>query len=143
MSGLPITLYVPGIPAPQGSKRVMRGRIVEQSKYVKPWRQRIAQACLDADIAMLRVDIPVRVVLQFTIARPASHFRANGDLKPSAPTHPTGRGGDLDKLARAVHDALDTDAAVINNDSLIVSSRLDKRYGDVPGVAITISEVKP
>ena len=42
----PVDFFVPGVPAPQGSKlAVTRGRkvvLIEMSKRVKPWRQAVA-----------------------------------------------------------------------------------------------------
>lgn len=143
MSRLPIELFVDGFPAPQGSKRhVGGGRYVEDSKYVKPWRDTIHRACEDQGIGDLHLAGPLRVSLIFSLPRPKAHLRANGALRPDAPTYPTGK-PDIDKLARAVHDALATDAHVIADDSHIVKSRLEKRYGTVPGVLIVIDGVKP
>ena len=138
---LPITLWVPGTPAPQGSKRhVGNGRMVESSATLKPWRATIAAACHEAGIAGLRLDLPLYVSLRFAITRPASHYGRRG-LLPSAPVFPQ-RKPDLDKLARAVHDALATDANVIADDARIVTLKAHKHYADTPGVHITISEVK-
>lgn len=145
MSSLPITLFVPGICAPQGSKRgFARGNrvtLVESSPLVKPWRATIAAACHEAGIAGLRLDMPLYVSLRFAITRPKSHYRKDGTLKSSAPAFPTVK-PDSDKLARAVHDALATDAAVIFDDSRIVTSKQHKHYADFPGVCIYIAEVK-
>lgn len=141
MSSLPITLFVDGIPAPQGSKRhVGRGRMVESSKYVKPWRATIAAACHEAGIAGLRLDMPLSVSLRFAITRPAGHFGARG-LKPGALAFPVVK-PDVDKLSRAVLDALATDAEVIFDDARVVVLKAGKHYADMPGVCITITEVK-
>lgn len=48
---------------------------------------------------------------------------------------------DLDKLNRAVHDALEQDARILTNDARIVGyyGRPHKRYGDHPGAEIRIA----
>ena len=61
--------------------------------------------------------------------RPKSHFgtgRNAGKLKPSAPKYPAVK-PDVDKLSRAVHDAL-TIANVIDDDSRIVIDHNEKHY---------------
>ena len=139
---LPITLFVPGVAAPQGSKRhVGGGRLVESSTLLKPWRATIAAECHAAGIAGLRLDAPLYVSLRFAITRPASHFGKRG-LLPSAPAYPT-RKPDVDKLARGVLDALATDAAVIADDARVVTLKSFKHFADFPGVCIVIDEVKP
>ena len=138
---LPIVLYVPGVPAPQGSKRhVGRGILVESSALLKPWRATIAAACHERDIAGLHLDAPLMVSLMFTVTRPAGHYGKRGLLN-SAPAFPTKK-PDIDKLSRAVLDALATDANVIADDSRVVTLKATKRYADAPGVLITIAEVK-
>jgi len=43
VTSTPITFFVPGKPAPQGSKRhVGRGIMLESSREVGPWRERVA-----------------------------------------------------------------------------------------------------
>ena len=139
---LPITLFVPGVAAPQGSKRhVGGGRLVESSTLLKPWRATIANACHEAGIAGLRLDVPLYVSLRFGITRPAGHFGKRG-LLASAPALPTKK-PDVDKLSRAVLDALATDAAVIADDARVVTLKAFKHFAEYPGVLIVIDEVKP
>ena len=139
---LPITLFVPGVPAPQGSKRhVGRGVLIESSPLVKPWRATVAAACHEAGVAGLRLDAALHVSLRFAITRPGSHFGKRG-LLGSAPAFPH-RKPDIDKLSRSTLDALATDANVIADDARIVTLKASKHYADFPGVLITIAEVKP
>ena len=107
-----LAFEVVGVPAPQGSKDQF-GR--ESSARVKPWRERVHSAALDAlDAAQWPLlpfgDADVALTVSFAFARPASHYgtgRNAETLKPSAPGYPTSRRcGDLDKLLRAVMDAL-------------------------------------
>lgn len=125
-----VAAFVPGDPAPQGSKRhVGRGILVESSKRVQPWRADVRQALLDLGT----LNGPVRVELTFHFARPASHYgtgRNANVLKPSAPKRPTSRRhGDIDKLARATLDAI-VSAGTIADDDLVVDLWASKRYVD-------------
>jgi len=147
----PLTITVCGRPAPQGSKRhAGNGVMVESSKAVKPWREDVKQAGLEATGWGERpcLDGPLRVSMVFTFGRPASHYgtgRTAGRLKPSAPLAPHVY-PDLSKLARATEDAL-TDARVWRDDSRVVEyTRLAKVYigpGTIatPGAVITIEQL--
>ncbi len=148
-----ITVY--GTPAPQGSKRGFVNRktgaviLVESSDKVKPWREAVKYAAIEARDGGLPLSGPVAVSMVFTFARPAGHFgsgRNAGQLRATAPLRPHGR-PDLSKLARSTEDAL-TDARAYEDDSRIVEyRRLAKVYIgsdpdalDAPGVKITIEE---
>jgi Holliday junction resolvase RusA-like endonuclease len=140
-----VTVY--GMPAPQGSKSAKRnqhsGRIqlIESSKYVKPWRDDVVAASLQARGRGWR---PLTGALEaemiFTLTRPKSHFgkgRNRERVLPSAPLLPSGV-PDLSKLARSTEDALTT-AGIYRDDALVVDyRRLRKRYhtdhGRVPDV---------
>ena len=70
-----ITITAYGLPAPQGSKRhVGRGVMVESSKHVKPWREAVKTAAIDARAPMYWVplDEPLAVSMVFTMPKPAS-----------------------------------------------------------------------
>jgi crossover junction endodeoxyribonuclease RusA len=132
MTDFEFTLFVPGRPAPQGSKRhVGGGRLVESSKAVAPWRTSVAwhaaQAWRDAPM-----DGPLRVRLEFVMPRPAS--------APKRSTPPAIRRPDTDKLVRAVFDALS--GVCWRDDSLVVDLHASKRIaeiGEQPGALIEIS----
>jgi crossover junction endodeoxyribonuclease RusA len=70
--------------------------------------------------------IPVHLETEFLFKRPKSHLRTNGKLKPSAPIHCTSRVGDIEKLIRAVADALT--GVAYEDDSQIVSLTSLRRY---------------
>lgn len=124
-----ITFRVDGNPAPQGSKRhVGNGRMIESSKAVEPWRQRIHW------IARHHVQVPivgpVAVALAFVMPRPKSTPKR---------TPPAVKRPDIDKLARAVLDAIT--GPVLIDDSQVVALYADKRIaelGESPGVDIQI-----
>lgn len=154
-----ITFTVRGLPAPQGSKRAFRnkhsGRIqqVESSKRVAPWRSDVrdaAMAALDNEVLGGRPNPgyaltgPVAVELAFRWPRPKGHYgtgRNAGVLKPAAPVWPATL-PDLDKLARAVLDALT--GIVWVDDAQVVDLGLRKRYadGEGPGVTVTVSDLR-
>ncbi len=126
-----IAFFVPGKPAPQGSKRhVGRGILVESSKDVGPWRERIALAAHSHAERLL--DGPVSVGLHFVMPRPKS--------APKRTTPPAIRRPDTDKLARACLDAL-TGICFID-DSQVIDLHATKRLAqldETPGVHITIA----
>lgn len=111
--GLIPTLWVPGVPRPQGSKRAYQRpgqrfpSLVESSPHVATWRGDIRDAVARTyDGRALQG--PVRVSCVFVFARPMSHH-VGGDrdrpLRPSAPFYHT-QDPDLDKLLRSLADAL-------------------------------------
>ncbi|UGU31384.1 RusA family crossover junction endodeoxyribonuclease [Mycolicibacterium smegmatis] len=128
--------FVPGKPAPQGSKRhVGRGILVESSREVGPWRERIALAA-HAAMSQAGLGHPIdkralAVDLGFVMPRPAS--------TPKRSTPPAIRRPDSDKLARAVLDALTH--IVFTDDSAVVDLRARKRLAErdeIPGVHISV-----
>lgn len=125
-----VQFFIAGTPAPQGSKRhVGRGIMVESSQKVRPWREAVKWAVVQAGNPTL--DGPVDLTLRFLLRRPDGHYgtgRNAGTLKASAPARPAVR-PDLDKLARSTLDGL-TDAGVIADDARIVTLHLEKRYTD-------------
>lgn len=134
-----LEFFTAGEPAPQGSKNPWGG---EANKRTKPWREAIAadaQAALAGEPAFPGL---VKAELRFTFARPQAHFgtgRNAARLKDSAPLY-KGSKPDLDKLVRAVGDAL-TQAGVIRDDSKIASIATAKTYGDTPGVRVILHDL--
>ncbi len=128
-------VWVAGVPAPQGSKRHVGGGImVESSKAVGPWRERVARELarmLGEGYAPTRAGVVVNA--RFIFTRPKSHLRKSGEPRPSAPRTPATR-PDLDKLVRAVLDAL-TGVAFVD-DGQVVAINADKEYGNAAGVEL-------
>ena len=140
----PIVFSVKGIAAPQGSKsaipirnkarEIVGTNMVESSKKVGPWRHRIAAA---GEVAMYRYGAKpfkgaVRVHLRFVLPRP----KATPKVTPPA----IKKTGDIDKLARAVLDALT--GPVLVDDCLVVELRCVKRIaepGEEARVVITVA----
>jgi crossover junction endodeoxyribonuclease RusA len=122
-----VAFTVHGEPAPQGSKTT--GRTKAGANYVRednpatgPWRIAVAYA---ATLAMRELDLeplagPLELDVAFVFGRPRSHFgtgRNAGRLKPSAPMFCDKR-PDLDKLVRAIGDAL-TGIAVVDDAAFV------------------------
>lgn len=125
-----VGVMVPGTPVPQGSKRIVptaRGpRLVDTTgERLKAWRRSVADA-----IGWHRppVEGPVFVHLQFWLPVPAKSRHAY-------PVRP-----DLDKLTRAVFDAL-TMSGVIGDDSQVVDVRAGKGWhpGGWTGLGLTVA----
>lgn len=153
MSSLTFTVF--GQPVPQGSNRAFNSRVVASNAHVlKPWRNAIGSAALEHAVLAEHGGFhgPVRVRATFTFRRPRSHYRTGRNahlLRDNAPAYPTSRGcGDLDKLARALGDAL-VDVSVLRDDDQIVEWRLAKRWcGDdgalgVPGADVEVRDLPP
>lgn len=145
-----IGFTVHGLPAAQGSKRHVGGGVmIESSKAVKPWRQDVVAAALDA-IGQWEAEhgapwetftSPVIFSGDFTFVRPKSHYGSGRNataLKASAPDW-VGKKPDLDKILRSTWDALST-AGIWRDDSLAVIDRSSKRFGSTAGVTLTVTE---
>lgn len=138
--------FVPGIPAPQGSKRYAGHRanrygpdptkrlpvLVESSAKVAPWRAVVAQ------VAALKchgiLDGPVSVTVSFVLPRPKS--------LPKRVVHMVKK-PDLDKLVRSTLDALSGVAYVDDNRVTLIIAK--KRYavpGEPTGAWITVESVE-
>ncbi|MEV6879688.1 RusA family crossover junction endodeoxyribonuclease [Amycolatopsis sp. NPDC051128] len=148
-----LTRFIPGSPAPQGSKRarpIYRGKgdtreftgkvaQTESSKAVKPWRSDIRDALTDPHgQPIARFDGPVAVELAFVVKRPVGTPKTRAT--PAAIKKP-----DLDKLVRAVFDAI-TSAGVWTDDSAAIDVHATKRIaelGEPTGCRITIRDTTP
>ena len=134
-----IEFVVPGLAAPQGSKRMVRLRngrtvLIEQSKRLKPWRAVVAYEAGRA-FTGAQVECDVTVSAEFVIERPKSHKTAAGSVKASAPMSP-GK-PDLDKLCRALLDGLT--GVIYRDDSQVIYLNAMKRFGDKSETVVTIS----
>lgn len=141
-----IEITVIGTPAPQGSKKFLgvkagRGILVESSKKVKPWREAVVYAAIEAmqGRAGQGISGAVSVEIVFTLPKPKSapkRMKTFPDRKP-----------DLSKLVRSTEDAL-TDAGVWQDDARVVELKCAKRYpGEgrlampVPGAVIRVAAI--
>jgi crossover junction endodeoxyribonuclease RusA len=128
-----LRVWVPGAPAPQGSKRhVGRGILVESSKALGPWRDRVAMFATASNPTLLTG--PVRVDADFVMTRPVSTPKRR---TPAAVKRP-----DLDKLLRGVLDALT--GVTWADDSQVVEVFATKRLaciGETPGLRLTVMDL--
>lgn len=140
-----IEFFAPGLPRSQGSKRhVGRGIMIEQTE-VKEWRGVVAVAASNAMRGTPLLADACKAVLVFRFPRPAGHFKPTGELRASAPWWPaSSRGGDIDKLQRAVFDALT--GVVYVDDKLVCRVLADRLYAtptSPPGALVRISTFAP
>lgn len=133
-----LRFFVPGIPQPQGSKRgfvTATGKVnlVESAAGVKPWRSDVKVFAADAMSGRTLLTGPVFLHCNFVMKRPLS-------TPKTKPTPPATKKPDLDKLLRAIGDALK--GTVYAEDSLIVELIGTKRIaeeGEQPGVTIKVT----
>ena len=143
----PLMFFVPGRPAPGGSKRFVgigkkTGRAIlidAGGKRNKEWRACVSHcAHLIAPAELLRG--PLAVEFDFTMPRPKSHYytskKLNGELRADAPTMHTFT-PDVLKISRSTEDALT--GIIWADDAQTVTLTATKTYGDKPGCHITIT----
>ncbi|MFN7782282.1 MAG: RusA family crossover junction endodeoxyribonuclease [Lysobacterales bacterium] len=128
---------VHGIPAPQGSKRhIGRGVMIESSKKVKPWREAVKWAALEAMRPHQgKLDGPLLMRVHFYLPRPKA-------AKAAVACH---KMPDLSKLIRATEDAI-TEAGCWADDARVVEVQAIKLYEDSdnrPGARVTIHGWEP
>jgi crossover junction endodeoxyribonuclease RusA len=130
-----VSVWVAGTPAPQGSKRgyarqgaggKLHVSMVESSDRVKPWREDVRQACLEVQPKGWEWLGGEPLVVKIVFVMP----RRKAD-RPTKPTAPHTQKPDLDKLVRAVFDAIGS-AGVWGDDSQVVAVHAHKRRAE-PG----------
>lgn len=131
-----LTLRVYGDPAPQGSKRVFNGRVVEASgEKLKRWRKAIAAECQRVKQENENIFFTHGVVVEvdFYLPRPAS---VSQKKRPHPIVPP-----DLDKLARGMLDGIGQSEVIWGDDSQVINLIARKYYADLeaPGAIVTIS----
>jgi len=125
-----VTFRIYGLPAPQGSKRyVGNNRFIEASPNLKPWREAIKHAAIEAfeHAHLFPFQEAVVVEVVFHMPKPKTVKRLWPTVAP-----------DLDKLCRALGDGLSVDALVIQDDSFIVKWVATKTYSNTPGALVRI-----
>lgn len=149
-----IAIRVHGTPIPQGSKTANsfgRGVRDANAAKLKPWRETVRLAAVDQCRYVDTITGPVQVWVRFTFDRPKTHYRTGLStshlLASTAPAYAGLACGDVDKLQRAVFDAL-TDAHVWGDDTQVIDVRARKFYAgehelalDQAGVDIIIEEL--
>lgn len=136
--GSVVVVFVPGRPAPQGSKTYLgNGAFRESSRFLKSWRADIVNAFYREHPKLPTILGEVHLDLEFVLPRPAATPKRK-------PTPPATKRPDWDKLSRAVCDALTT-AQVYKDDSQVTRAVVAKRIAEQEektGVWIHIREVQ-
>lgn len=138
--------FVPGNPITKGSltpyqdQRTGRLGVKHQfGKELREWCSRISFFASQARNEFFGTDEAVEVEATFVLKRPGTHYgtgRNAGKVKNSAPNLPTGKKLDIDKLSRALLDAL-TGVAYVD-DGQVTRLNVNKAYGEEQGVAVTV-----
>jgi Holliday junction resolvase RusA-like endonuclease len=142
-----ISFFVPGIPAPGGSKRFVgfgkkTGRAIlidDAGQGNKDWRTAVGWAGREAMDGQDLFTCPLQVKMEFVMPRSKSHLNSKGQVKPSAPIAPITKPDTL-KLTRSTEDALT--GIVWRDDAQTVLLTLIKRYAapaEATGARITVS----
>lgn len=121
-----LDFVVHGEPAPQGSKNQFGG---ESNPRTRPWRAAVSAEAAVAMRDRALLDEPVQVKVEFLFTRPKAHYGTGKNaavLKGGAPEY-VSRAPDLDKLARAILDALT--GIVFRDDAQVAHLNVWKRYG--------------
>ena len=128
-----IEFFVPGTVRTAGSKSAFKGKdgsvhVTHSGKYTKEWMNTVRYFALQAMNRGCVIAEPVRLSIDFRMARPQGHFgtgRNAGKLKDSAPFY-CAKKPDLTKLTRAVEDAMT--GIIWRDDALVISQTTTKRY---------------
>lgn len=147
-----ITFFIPGIPAPGGSKRFVghskkTGRAIlidAAGERNKNWRSTVG-ICASAEMRKSGAVFhgPLRVKFDFIMPRRKGDLNSKGQLKASAPFYHTTKPDAL-KLARSTEDAMT--GIVYNDDAQTAILEISKRYadnGESCGCQATISKIEP
>lgn len=122
-----LAFRVIGVPVPQGSKTVFNGRAVDSNqKALNPWRRNVKAAAEHAHMGAAPLDGDLAVSIEFQFVRPKSVRRARPSVKP-----------DLDKLVRAVFDAI-TESGAWVDDARVVTVKASKVYASEAGAVIRV-----
>lgn len=121
------TFVIYGVPVPQGSMRhIGKGRIVSKSPKLKEWRAKVAEVIRKQAGEPNHLS-PAIVSVQFHMPKPKSVKR----LLPTVPP-------DLDKLQRAIGDAISIDVKYLADDSQIVEWHSQKIYSEKPCAIVSV-----
>lgn len=149
-----LLLHVPGLGVPQGSMRLVQGgkRMIHSNPQVRQWRATVASYAIAEIIhterrgqAVWPATGPATLIATFHFPRPKHHYRTGkfaSMLRGVAPREMS-VGPDLDKLVRAIGDAM-VDACVILDDRQINLIRAAKKWTEeAPYVSIQLEADRP
>lgn len=119
-----INFFVDGLPVPQGSMKVINGRVIHnKGSELAAWRSAVALTARQKG-ARPSPD-PIKIEMRFYMPRPKTVKRPEPSVAP-----------DLDKLIRAVLDGLTAIAYI--DDGQVTEIVAQKAYGDRIGVDISL-----
>jgi len=137
-----VTFNVVGTPSTQGSMRafmaggkpvVAQGGSAASRAALSSWREAVAAEARAVFAGAEVLRCPVQVRLNFRLLRPASAPKTTRTWPINA------RSGDVDKLARAVLDAIT--GVLVADDSQVIGLVVSKDWGDPPGCTIALRPV--
>jgi Holliday junction resolvase RusA-like endonuclease len=143
-----LTFFVPGLPAPGGSKRFVgigkktgRGILIDAGgQRNKDWRASVAYCGMA--LGVKPATGPLCACMEFKMPRPKHHYHTSkkraGQLREDAPTFHT-IAPDTTKLVRSTEDALT--GVLWADDSQIAVQSASKTYGERPGCKITVTQL--
>lgn len=144
--GAEVRFWVPGIPAPGGSKRGFvnkkSGKVVLMDmggERTKSWREAVRVFGYQAMSGREPLSGPLRLELRFFMPRPKAHFGTGKRaeiLRPDAPAWHT-NAPDTTKLIRSTEDALK--GVVWRDDCQVAVQFAEKTYGTQTGAQITVT----
>jgi Holliday junction resolvase len=138
-----VSFHIDGKPIPQGSvvAHVRNGKAsihYAQGSGLAVWRNMVTAAARDSWGDGPPTGLPCQVAITFRMKRPRSHYAdLQGTLRRSAIAEKPAVTPDLDKLVRAILDALT--GVVWRDDSQVCQIYASKEYDHTPGVDITVS----
>lgn len=151
-----LTFFIHGVPKPGGSKRGFAFRrpngklgvsMTDASGQAgKDWRGDVKSAAL-AEMRVPKAPFPnpggaLRLLVEFRMPRPKSHYRKDGTLKPGMPVYHTIK-PDTTKLLRSLEDALT--GILWNDDAQIAVQSASKSYADPgwpSGATVTLTDIE-
>lgn len=122
-----IEFFVDGIAVPQGSMKVIHGRVIHnRGSALAAWRSAVALSARQAGAKPHPEAVTIQMT--FVMLKPKTVKRPEPSVAP-----------DLDKLIRAVLDGLTAVAYI--DDGQVTRIEAAKVYGERPGVRIAVSQL--
>jgi crossover junction endodeoxyribonuclease RusA len=126
INGINAHFFVAGKAVPQGSLKFINGHAIHmRANDLAVWRATIANCARHAQVSKAEEGVEINVT--FHMARPKTVKRKEPHKRP-----------DIDKLARAVLDALT--GVAYNDDEQVVKLTASKEYSDIEGAWIKITD---
>jgi Holliday junction resolvase RusA-like endonuclease len=112
-------------------------RVMDSCKTSKDWKAIVAMVARQ-HWKNPPLTGPLKVTMEFQMARPKAHFKRKGELREGAPHYHQSRPDAL-KLSRCVEDSLI--GLLWLDDSQIALEVLSKTYHEIPGVRVIVEQL--